>query len=212
MATVLTWTNSSGAAVAVALDVAERQGFEATAEPTEHAVERGANISDHVKPGNDTFTVEGLVTDSLFIDDGRVTGARGSVQSTEITVGGKRVTLATFQWSQAFDRVRLVDGLLLDAVKSGALVTYSSSLRGDVADCVITRYRVDREAGTGTALPLTLELRRVRLVSVRRVEVPDPAQRRGQQRGQRGSQPATTPAAARRTALQNLVAAARGAT
>jgi hypothetical protein len=202
MATVLTWTNAGGVRVAVTLDAAERQSFESTAEPAEHAVERGPNVSDHVKQNGDTFTVEGVVSNTPILDDGRAGSARGSVQPLTLMVGGVPVTLSTLQWSQAFDRAKFVDGLLLAAKEAGALVTYTTSLR-EVPDCIVTRYRVDRDAATGNALALALTLQRLRLVNVRRVEVPDPAQRRGQQTRQRGSQPAQTPAAARRSALTN---------
>jgi hypothetical protein len=47
VATTLTW-ETGGRIVAVALDACTTQAHEITAEPTEHAVERGAAISDHV--------------------------------------------------------------------------------------------------------------------------------------------------------------------
>jgi hypothetical protein len=203
MATTITW-ETGGRSVAVTLDAATEQGFEVTAEPTDHAVERGADIADHVKPGPRTFTVEGVITNTPIADDG-AGPVRGSVRS--VPLGGGRSALV-FAWDSAFDRVRTVDALLADLVDAGGLVTYATSLRPSVEDVVVTRYKATRSATIGDAVAVSLELRRVRLVSVRRVEVPDPAQRRGQTRGERGGQPAGA-TADRRSALARALDSAR---
>ena len=203
MATTLTW-EVRGRAVAVTLDAATDLSFEVTAEPTEHAVERGADITDHVKPGARTFTIEGTITNTPILDDG-TNPARGSVRP--VALGGGR-SVSVFEWDAPFDRVRAVDTLLAELVEAGSLVTLSTSLRPQVTDLVVTRHKAARSATIGDAVQVSLELRRVRLVSVRRVEIPDPAQRRGQRQGQRGGQPAGA-AADRRSALARALDSAR---
>ncbi len=203
MATTITW-ETGGRSVAVTLDAATEQGFEVTAEPTDHAVERGADITDHVKPNHRTFTVSGVITNTPIVDDGSGP-VRGSERSRPL--GGGR-SVRVFAWDEDHDRVAVADALLADLVDAGGLVTYSTSLRPEVTDLVVTRYKAARSSVIGDAVQVDLELRRVRLVSVRRVEVPDPAQRRGQTRGQRGGQPAGA-AADRRSALARALDGAR---
>lgn len=203
MATTITW-EAGGRAVAVTLDAATTQGFEVTAEPTEHAVERGADVSDHVKPGPRTFTLEGVITNAPMVDDGTAP-ARGAVRPVP---DGRGRTFTVFAWDAPFERVRVVDELLTELVESGALVTLSTGLRPSSTDLVGTRYRAERSAVVGDAVQVSIELRRVRLVTVRRVEVPDPAQRRGQRQGQRGAL-AAGQTADRRSALARALDSAR---
>lgn len=194
MATTLTWT-VGGRDVLVTFDACTSQGFEGTAEPTEHNVERGAPVSDHVRPGARTITLEGAISNRPLTDDG--------------TNGSRQVARdGALVWDTPFDRVRTVDALLQAAVDAGALVTVSTSLRPSVTECVITRHRADRSAAIGDAVQVSLELRRLRMVDVRRVQVPEPAQRRGQRQGQRGAQPGGQ-TADRRSALARALDGAR---
>lgn len=195
---LLQWT-AGNADVFLDLDVVERDGYEVTAEVTDHAVERGANVADHVRPGNDTFTIEGMVTNQPIVQPRyQMDGVTGRVQTADLKTAGKA---STFQWSAPFNRVRVIDTLLAGLVRDGVLVKYTTSLR-TVDDVVITRHKAERSAATGDAINVTLELRRVRLVSTQRVAVPDPAQRRGQAQRDRGTAPGTTPTPAReRSAL-----------
>lgn len=203
MATTLTW-ETGGRIVAVTLDACTTQAHEITAEPTEHAVERGAAISDHVRPGHDTFTLEGTVSQTPIVDDGSAP-SRASTRSVGLRTGAGA---SVWGWETPWERVRTVDSLLRELVVSGTLATLSTGLRPDVSDLVVTRYRADRSATIGAAVGVTLELRRVRLVSVRRVEVPVPAQRRGQRQAQRGAQSAGQ-TSERRSALARALDGAR---
>jgi hypothetical protein len=203
VATTLTW-ETGGRIVAVTLDACTTQAHEITAEPTEHAVERGAAISDHVRPGHDSFTLEGVVSQTPVTDDG-FAPSRASTRSVPLRNGA---SASVWGWETPWERVRAVDELLRELVVSGALVTLSTGLRPDVSDVVVTRYRADRSVTIGDAVSVTLELRRVRLVSVRRVEVPAPAQRRGQRQAQRGAQPGGQ-TADRRSALARALDGAR---
>ena len=195
MATVLSW-EVGGRTVAVTLDACVTLGIEISAEPTEHAVERGASVSDHVRPGHDTITLEGTITQTPLVDDGSAP-SRAGLRSVVLRPGAGA---SVWGWESPWDRVRTVDSLLRDAVSSGALATLRTGLRPEVTSLAITRYRAERTAAIGDAISVTLELRRIRLVSVRRVEVPVPAQRRGQRQAQRGAQTAGQ-TADRRSAL-----------
>ncbi|NBP03536.1 MAG: hypothetical protein EBU90_26275 [Proteobacteria bacterium] len=203
MAAVLSW-QTGGRVVAVSLDACVTFGAEITAEPTEHAVERGASISDHVRPGHDTFTLEGTITQTPIVDDGSAP-SRAGLRTVALRPGA---STSTWGWESPWERVRAVDALLRDAVASGALATLATGLRPEVSDLVITRYRAERSTAIGDAIGVTLELRRIRLVSIRRVEVPVPAQRRGQRQAQRGAQTAGQ-SSDRRSALARALDGAR---
>lgn len=204
MRTLIEWVDASGAAVLVELDVTNTEAWEATAEVTEHPVEVGAAVSDHVRPGNPTLTLEGWVALAPLVVPRADVAAplTGSVRAAT----SRGVTLSVLQWDTALDRRRVVDALLSAVVESSTLLTVTTSLR-TVTDLAVTRYRVDRAAETSGVLALTLDLTRVRKVSTARAAVPEPAQRRGQNARQRGAQPARP--TDRRSALARSLDSAR---
>lgn len=190
MALALLEYQSDGGYLGIELDCVEKEGLEESAEATEHAVERGANITDHIRRNAGTISLEGLVTNSpVIVPATQMGGVTGSVQSTTLDVGGRQLKASVLTFSGAFDRARLVDEVL-QSLMGTAVVRYTSTLRGTIEDLVITRYRVDREASTGNDLPFQLDLQRVRYATTQRVTV-SPAQRRGRQRQNRGAQAAS---------------------
>lgn len=212
MPALIEWQDASGNTIAVELDVTNTEAWETAAEITEHAVEEGANVADHIRPAGETLTLEGWVSNTpLVIPRVDPAGLTGSVRAATATVGGKSVTLSVLQFDLSVDRKKVVDELFRGIVGTGTLVTVTTTLRASVSDLGVTRYRVDRDANTGGVLALTLDFKKVRKVATARAAVPRPAQRRGQAARQRGAQPATTPTGARRTALQNGIDYIRGA-
>ncbi len=174
--------------LAIALDVTEKEGYESTAEPTEHAVDSGVVIVDHLKRNPDTITLEGMVTNSpLVLPASHTGGVTGGVQPTTLNVGGRELKASVLTWSGSFDRVRAVDEAL-HALVGAAVLRYTGVLR-TVEDLVLTRYSTSKDSEHGNALPVVLELRRIRRANIQRVPVP--AQRRGQPPQNRGQQPAT---------------------
>jgi hypothetical protein len=190
--------------IAIAFDCTEKEGYESTAETTEHAVDRGVVIADHLKRNPDTLTLEAMVTNSpLVLPATHAGGVTGSVQPVTMMVGGKEIRGSALTWSGPFNRVKAVDEVL-EALVGTAVLRYTGTLR-TVEDLVITRYRVDRDVATGDALPIVLELKKVRRATVARVAVP--AQRRAQPVVNRGAQP-TTPG--NNSMLRNIVNSVRG--
>jgi hypothetical protein len=195
MALTLLEYQSDGGYLGIELDCVEKEGLEESAEATEHAVERGVNITDHVRRNAGTISLEGVVTNSpVIVPTTQMGGVTGSVQNTTLTVGGRQLKASVLAFSGSFDRARLVDEVL-QSLMGTAVVRYTSTLRGTIEDLVITRYRVGREASTGNDLPFQIDLQRVRYATTQRVAV-SPAQRRGRTRQNRGAQAASsTPAA-----------------
>lgn len=188
MSALLQW-DDGGATVALEIDVATSEGFEATAEVTEHPVETGSAITDHVRPNNAMITLEGLITNTpVVVPRSQLAGRTRSAQTVDLRIGGETVRVSLQEWSAPLDRVRECDALLAALVAAGTPVRLTASLRGTTDALVITRYKVDRTADTGKALPVTLELKRLRVVNTSRVAVP--ALRRVPPVEPRGEQPA----------------------
>jgi len=184
--TVLTW-EASGAvpAGAVEIDASSLLGFEATAEVTEHPVESGPAVADHIRPMNGTVSVEGVITNHPVTlpatQMNGVTLAPGTVTLPD----GSRATVQRF--SADFDRVRACDEVFQSLVEGGVRVALSTALR--TADSLaVSRYRAERNGETGESVKVTLELKKVRLATTARAPVP--AVRRAQVRLDRGAQPA----------------------
>lgn len=214
MGTLLSWT-IGGETIALELDAAPAQGFERTAEVTEHPVETGAPVTDHVKPANAAFTLEGLITNApVRLPTTQMHGIARAPSTTQLSLGGAPVSVRTLRWSGVFDRVRECDTLLDELVAARAVVTLTTSLR-QVENLICTRYKVDRTAEQGDSIPVVLEFKQLRIVGTSRAAVP--AVRRMQVRADHGQQPADNRSAVARgldgnqamTAAQQRAAALR---
>lgn len=180
----LQWT-AGGTETTLDVDITPTQGYERTAEVTEHPVERGEPVSDHVKVQNGIVTLEGFITNApVSLPSGQLQGATRSAAAVDMPGAGRATLL---RWSSPIDRVRECDVLLDDLLRSRELVTLTTSLRF-LESLVLTRYKVDKSTGGGDAIAITLELKQVRIVGTQRVAVP--AVRRLQVPPNRGPQPA----------------------
>ncbi len=175
------------------IDCTPSERYTSAAEVTEAAVEKGANIADHVRAKNETLTLEcyisGTPIDSpIFGTD----GATGSFQPLSIEVDGKRVNASVWTFSQPFQRVAACDRQFRAHTKGGQRLTVWTGVRR-MTDVVITSYAWSRTAPTGRDLSLTLELSQIRVASTQRVPVTAARRRVVHATTDRGGQP-TTPA------------------
>ena len=176
--------NAVGSAGALEIDAAKLYGFEHVAEVAEHAVEAGAPVSDHIRPVNPTCSIEGVVTNTpVTVPTTQMDGITRAPGALTLG-GGAQITVQ--RWSGPFDRVRLCDAILADLATKGELIRVFTGLR-IFEDMGITRYRAERAQGGGDAVAVTIELKRVRIVSTARATVP--AVRRVQVQAQRDAQP-----------------------
>lgn len=176
MTTSLIFERTPGQLEQIDLDVAERQGHEKSATVTERAVEVGSVITDHVRPNQNTLTLEGWISNTPIAPGG---ATRGRYQ--RLANGGA----TTLQFPTPFDRVRDCDEVLSWMIDAGPLVDVTTTLRV-YQQMLLRRYKVDRDATTGSVLPVVLEFVQPRLVETR--VVPAPAERRGRARANRGGQ------------------------
>lgn len=192
--TILVYERAPGQLEQLELDVCERQGHEKSSTVTERAVEVGASITDHVRANQNTLTLEGWISNTPITESG-VT--RGRYQ--RLSSGGANV----LQFPSPFDRVRDCDEVLSWMIDSAPLVDVVTSLR-TYQQMIVRRFKVDRDASTGSVLPIVLELVQPRLVETQTVTVPEPAERRGRNRANRGGQAGQTPSNQRRSLAVQL--------
>jgi len=211
MSATISWTDAAGNALLVELDAAPTQTWESTAEVTEHPVETGSAIGDHVRPANDTISVEGILTNTpVSVPSSQMQGVTRAPGPLDLGAVGQATVL---KWSGPFDRVTTCRELLRALVKAGlpaTLGTGRDSYRFD-DNLVLTRFRVTREASTGNAVSVSLDFKQLRIVSTARAPVP--SVRRAQIPATVGAQPAVPNASfaenVRRDQADNLRALGR---
>lgn len=143
MATIIVFADDTS----LRLDAALSQGHERSAEITQHPVEQGADVTDHVRGKPHGLSVQGFI-------------ARFPVLSPEEHPEEDRVSQAFQRLEQAVDRGERVD------VQTD-LKVYRSM--------VITGLSVTREAGNGHDLEVKLDFQEIRLATAQIAEVPKDA-------------------------------------
>lgn len=79
--------SAGGSLVTIEFDATPREQHTASAVPTEHPVEKGPNISDHVRPELDKLTVDVHVTNTpTRVPGSNLDGASGSVSPVTLNV------------------------------------------------------------------------------------------------------------------------------
>jgi hypothetical protein len=73
----VTWQGLNGQTYSVAIDATVRQQHSAPSTVTDHPVETGANIADHIRPEADTLQIEGIISNApIFLPEDHIGGAR----------------------------------------------------------------------------------------------------------------------------------------
>lgn len=190
MSTVLTWIDTSGAFVALSLDVADGEDYGNDAAVTDYPAEEGFDPADGARPTPPDFTLTGMITDSpIVVPTGQMGSVTGAVQSTQVpTYKGKPLTATALVFSGNVDRVATCDDLLQGLVENSVFVAVLTTLR-QVDNALVTSYKVNRDASTGNSINVSITFRVVRIVSTQTVTVPAPRQRRGHPASAVGSQP-----------------------
>lgn len=163
-----------------------------TATVTEHPVEKGVAITDHVRPGAFRISLDLWVTNTPIdlpsgADDSFTEGAQRQTSRLDLTPGAVPLdgsarrgdpvgSATTYQWSAQFDRVRKIydalTNLILNPPVSGitvltTLATYDSM--------EIVNISVPRSASTGNnAMHFTLDMQQIRIVESQTVATPAP--------------------------------------
>lgn len=202
------------------IDVSVREGHDLQAEVTEHPVESGANIADHIRPLPATLAIDGIVTNHpIELPGSHVEGARQRANSIEIEaepsvgaaaiipgvdqavallgalridVTSKRTFAATpLHFTEPFDRVSAVHQALVAMFERRQLVTIVTGLT-TYQNVALTSLHVERSgAGGRDRLEFSASARVLRIVSSQTAKLPDPVDARAKPGKSRGKQATT---------------------
>jgi hypothetical protein len=231
----ISWTPAGGQRQVLQFDVVTDEIQEGAADVTEHPVEQGPNVSDHVRPLLNTVSLEGYISNEPLFD----TGGRGAaLKSIDLDVktyvaplaptpgalfsalggaisklfGGSSpiVQASVLKFNSAFDAVSDTWALLETLRKTGQLLTVYTTV-DEYDNMVLIKNRLPRDAGSGTGGRFSLDFKQIRLVQVALVTAPVPTEKRAVKKvdkGPQGPKPDPTPAQRKSTAKAAAQAAA----
>lgn len=184
----ITWVTQPGQALqAMTFDASLRETHQFPVTVTDHPVERGLNISDHLRPEPIQLELETMVTNHPLTLLDHVDGARETqveVKGAGKTVGnviGRPIPIVgalaskiplplpadtgiVKSFTPTFDRVSNILDQLLIIRNTGVLVTVITSVR-TYPQMAITSFAFPRDAALGNSLKTTIQLKEVRLGS-----------------------------------------------
>lgn len=190
----LVFTNDAGEAEVVTFDATLRETLSAGATVTEHAVETGADVADHVRPSVRKAVFEVFVSDSPAEEPSTLMyGARGRVASVELQAGAQRVmkrgatgakaaeyvneavkvSASVLQFDAPFARRERVYEKL-EQIRSERRVCIAICELAELDDVVITNLSAPLDDKSGDGIAFSLEVTQIRFATSQTVEVPDP--------------------------------------
>lgn len=186
MTTVITYRELDGTERPLDVDALVREGETLQSDVSEHPVEQGAPVADHVRDKLDSLVLEFVITNTpTRVPQSHMDGVGGSFRSAD-----KAVVLS---FDSQFDRVSAVERDLRRVKTAGLLWNVSTALR-DYSGFAIEQIAVERADGKGGSARFTLTLRRLNFVTTSVVDVPH-RRRRTRPPISRGQQPPQPPRA-----------------
>ncbi len=210
MATTLTFEDTAGATQEIVFDAVETERHEFGTIVTEHPVETGQNVADHVLPTLDRIGLEVFISNQpVFIGahpsgklevksvdipryspalaptTGSLTRAIGDgIRSLLSGGGGDKIQVLTF--AENLNRPREFYELLQSLRDNALLLRVKSGVR-EYENMILETVTPIKDRSTGDGMRFSLELRQIRLVDTDRVLVPIPTNFRGSKKQNLGS-------------------------
>lgn len=213
----LKWTPEGGTPQLLEFDSVTTEQQEGTVEVTSHPVERGPNVTDHVRTQLDQVTLEVFISNEPLYDIGERGALEQSVTldvpryippltptpgSLFAAVGGAISALfgqkvETYQaqvlrFPRAFDIVAEVHGTLKDLLEAHQLIDVYTSTR-EYRDMILTKVGLPRTLETGSGGAFQLTFQQIRRVEVKLVTAPIPTVKRAKKQVDKGPQGPTPP-------------------
>lgn len=197
----ITWgdaiTDPASALGSLTFDAILSEDHERTAVVTDHAVEKGSNIVDHVRPLPDRLSLEAFVSNSpitsadsqllpLTLDlpqpgqAGFLAGGTGALLSKGLQAIGLQkgypssITAQVMQFSGETDYVRATYEQLTFLRDTATLLEVVTP-QASYPNMVLERIGLHRDAQTGTSGTFSLEFRQIRVVSSKITDAPQPS-------------------------------------
>lgn len=168
------------------LDAVVNEQHSKSATVTDHQVETGTNVTDHIRPLPDRLTIEGIITNTpMDVPVTQADGVTGSVQNVQATVNGYQVNYRALVFTGDLDRVRRAFGDLGDAIATGALFSITTTL-AHYDNYACESFEATRNADKGNALHFTAGFKQIRFVNTVEVAaLPGKAKNRGAKIGRK---------------------------
>lgn len=141
----------------VRFDSSDKETHTSSVELSEHPVEEGADVTDHIRIKPDEIELNGVISNTplLFL---------ASLQAESPIEGSNERT---------DDRVEVAYKQLREFQRNGVLVDVITSLR-TYSNMVITNIAVSRDARTGNIFDSTISLREMTMATAMSIDVPVP--------------------------------------
>lgn len=166
------------------------QTHESSSSPTDHPVEDGADVTDHIKLDPDKVSFEVFVSNSLVAaEETNMDGAREVAVAVPLPKSGSATVVG---FSSTFNRVGSVYDELRNMQAARVVCVVQTRLRR-YADMCLTRLSTPVTNSEGVRF--SLELRHIRMVSTETVSAPVPRNVRGNAAANAGQQALATIAA-----------------
>jgi hypothetical protein len=160
MAVTLLFATTPAKIDTITLDASLSESHNAEVEATDHPVEQGADVTDHLRAKPRTVTIEGLITNTPMPDPG--VDARNA-EVTEVRSPDGRVVFDSRTPTMDATRAGAAYRDLL-ALRAGKLVTVVTAIE-TLENMAITSIQVPRDAKSGQALRFSIQLKEIRQVS-----------------------------------------------
>jgi hypothetical protein len=157
----------------VEFDVTTSETHASSAEVTQRNVEKGANITDHVRPAQDRLSVEAVITNAPLVapTDGSLNEDTSSLDKTfsigDRTVHVQGIPVLHFS-GEGVDRVRTIYDALVDIATAPRIVSADTGLRA-YHDMVVVNLSAPRTVED--CIAFTFELVKLRFVESRTVQL-----------------------------------------
>jgi hypothetical protein len=178
----------------VEFDASVSEQHDGSSTVTDHPVEDGVDITDHVRKEPDGLTMNVIVSNHQPI-------MVRSINAEPASPGGD-------PGSRAEDAYRY----LKDVKDKGLVVRASTTLR-DYKDMIITSLGVSRDAPTGNMVNMTITLREIQIATTETTDVPEPtnpSRKKRQQLGRRQKPDASAATSQRTQSLLTQIFSAFG--
>lgn len=147
---------SAGGVAVIDVDAIISSTHTKTVTATKHPVERGAKITDHLRPDPDVLVLEGLISDTPISREQHQRAVSFAGTSFVTTADSPAVSGVAGYAKEAFDR-------LSDLAEKGVLCTIVT-LYKTYSDMALTSFTAPRDAQTGDALRFSATFEKIVIV------------------------------------------------
>lgn len=162
---------------AIEFDASVQEGHTSSAEITQHPVEEGVDITDHIRALPDDLSVNVIVSNNPPI--------------VLASLRAEPVTGFSDPASRAEDACTFLRGI----IKSNQTVGFSTTLR-EYTNMAIATMSVDRDATTGNIANINMSLREIKVATTETVAAPEPVAKGRRRKNKQGKKAKSSPAPA----------------